>query len=98
MSNHTFKIEERRRQVASLIARSMTQTEIARQLGVDQSTVSDDIKALKQMSQRFIYDLVKSDLAYYYKQSLQGIDEALKCSLFFWGYIWSIQQLGKLLF
>ena len=28
------------------------------------------------MSQRFIYDLAKSDLAYYYKQSLDGIGEA----------------------
>jgi predicted XRE-type DNA-binding protein len=61
-NQHKFKIEERRKQVACLLARSLTQTEIARRLGVDQSTVSDDIKALKEMSQRFIYDLAKSDL------------------------------------
>jgi transcriptional regulator with XRE-family HTH domain len=76
-SNHTFEIEERRRRVASFVARgNMTQTEMAQQLGVDQSTISDDIKALKKMSQRFIYDLAKSDLAYYYKQSIDGIEEA----------------------
>ncbi|MFZ1877479.1 MAG: hypothetical protein WBL44_12170 [Nitrososphaeraceae archaeon] len=27
-------------------------------------------------SQQFVYDLAKSDLAYYYKQSLDGIEEA----------------------
>jgi IS30 family transposase len=69
---YTFKIEERRRKVASLLAQSMTETEIAQELNVDQSTISRDVKALKELSQQFIYDLAKSDLAYYYKQSLDG--------------------------
>lgn len=75
---HNFKIEERRRKVASLLAKSMTESEIAEKLGVDQSTVSRDIKVLKQLSQQFVFDLAKSDLAYYYKQSIDGIDEAKK--------------------
>ena len=54
---HTFKIEERRRRVASLLAQSMTETEIAQELNVDQSTISRDIKALKELSQQFVYDL-----------------------------------------
>ncbi|MDQ3966834.1 MAG: transcriptional regulator [Thermoproteota archaeon] len=66
-NNYHFKIEERRRQVASLLAQSMTETEIAEQLDVDQSTISRDVKALKEMSQRFVFDLARSDLAYYYK-------------------------------
>jgi IS30 family transposase len=40
-----FKIEERRKQVASLLAQSMTESEIAQKLNVDQSTISRDIKA-----------------------------------------------------
>jgi predicted amino acid racemase len=36
----------------------MTETEIAKKLKVDQSTVSRDIKVLKQMSQHFVYDLL----------------------------------------
>ena len=72
---HTFKFEERRRKVASLLAQSLTETEIAEELEVDQSTISRDVKALKQLSQQFIYDLAKSDLAYYYKQCLNGIEE-----------------------
>jgi transcriptional antiterminator len=71
-----FKIEDRRRQVASLLAQSMTETEIADQLNVDQSTISRDVKALKEMSQQFVFDLAKSDLAFYYKQSIDGIEEA----------------------
>jgi IS30 family transposase len=77
-NNHTFKIEERRRQVASLLAQSRTESEIAELLNVDQSTISRDIKALKEISQQFIFDLAKSDLAYYYKQSIDGIEEAKK--------------------
>jgi hypothetical protein len=33
---------------------------------------------LKAMSQQFVYDLAKSDLAYYFKQSIAGIEEAKK--------------------
>jgi DNA-binding MarR family transcriptional regulator len=39
-----FLIEERRRIVAKCLARSMTQIEIAKQLGFDQSTISDDVR------------------------------------------------------
>ena len=77
-SSHKFAIEERRRRVASLLAKCKTQTEIGRILGFDQSTISDDVKALREMSQRFIYDLAKSDLGFYYKQCLDGIEEAKK--------------------
>lgn len=72
---HKYKIEDRRKRVASLLAQSMTETEIAHELKVDQSTISRDIKVLKKLSQSFVYDLAKSDLAYYYKQCLDGIEE-----------------------
>ncbi len=74
-NTNRFKIEERRRQVASLLAQSMTETEIAEKLNVDQSTISRDIKALKGMSQQFVFDLAKSDLAYHYQQCINGIEE-----------------------
>jgi IS30 family transposase len=54
----------------------MTESEIAQELNVDQSTISRDIKALKELSQQFVYNLAKSDLSYYYKQSIDGIEEA----------------------
>ena len=80
LHNLKFKIDikERRKQVASLLSRAASETEIARQLGVDQSTISRDVKVLKTESQQFVYNLAKSDVAYYYKQSLDGIAEAKK--------------------
>jgi transcriptional antiterminator len=72
---HKFKIEGRRRTVATLPAQSMTETEIAQELKVDQSTISRDVKTLKLLSQRFVFDLVKSNMEYYYKQCIDGIEE-----------------------
>lgn len=54
--HNSFKIEERRRKVASLLAQSVTETEIAEKPNVDQSTISRDVKALKEMSQQFVFD------------------------------------------
>ena len=71
---HNFKIEERRRRV-TLQAQSMTESEIAQELGVDQSTISRDVRALKELSQQFVYDLAKSDLAFSYKQCIDGVEE-----------------------
>jgi IS30 family transposase len=82
MAMHTkkFHLDERRRQVASLLAQSITEQEIADKLGVDRSTISRDIKVLKQMSQLFVFDLAKSNLAYYYKHCIDGIEEvSRKC-------------------
>ena len=40
---HNFKIEDRRRKVATLLAQSMTETEIAYELKIDQSTIRRSI-------------------------------------------------------
>ncbi|MGA9167931.1 MAG: hypothetical protein WB053_11185, partial [Nitrososphaeraceae archaeon] len=87
---HNFKIEERRRRVTSLLAQSMTESEIAHEIGVDQSTISRDVKTLKELSRQFVYDLAKSDLAYGYKQCIDGVEEVKRNA-------WSIfknEQLG----
>jgi Trp operon repressor len=59
-----------------MLAQAMTEQEIADKLGVDRTAISRDVKVLKQMSQQFVYDLAHSDLIYYYKQCLNGIEEA----------------------
>jgi uncharacterized protein YerC len=76
--NGKYEVEERRKKVASMLAQYMTETEIASELGVDQSTISRDVKALKEKSQQFVYDLAKSDLAFYYKQCIAGVEAVLK--------------------
>ena len=64
--------------MGSLLSRSTSEREIAEQLGVDRSTISRDIKVLKAECQQFVYELAKSSLAFYYKQSMDGIEEAKK--------------------
>jgi hypothetical protein len=78
MNNSSRKVELRRKQVSALLAQAVTEEDIAQKLNVDQSTISRDIKHLKVLSQKFVYDLAKSDLAFYYKQSIDGIQEVNK--------------------
>ena len=58
-SRSKFIIEERRRLVAKLWAQSKTETEIARELHCNVSTICRDIKFLKKLSQQFVFDLAK---------------------------------------
>ncbi|MGC1132088.1 MAG: hypothetical protein WA941_04660 [Nitrososphaeraceae archaeon] len=51
-----------------MVAQGISEVEIAAKLGVDHTTISKYIKALKLISQQFIYDITKSDFTYYYKQ------------------------------
>jgi hypothetical protein len=68
------KIEQRRKRVSSLLTQGRTEDEIAHELNVGQATVSRDVTAIKRISQQFIYDLAKSDLAHNYRQCIEGIE------------------------
>ncbi|GEM_PF-1946911 len=73
-----YEIEYRQRQVAIMAAQGMTEIEIAAKVGVDNTTISKDIKALKLISQQFIYDITKSDFTFYYKQNLELVKLVLR--------------------
>jgi hypothetical protein len=75
-NNHKskFLIEERRRIVAKLWAQSKTETDIARELHCNVSTICRDIKYLKKLSQKFVFDLAK-DLGFYYKGCIDTMDQ-----------------------
>jgi hypothetical protein len=73
-----YLAEERRRQVAILVTQSYSEMGIAARLGVDNTTISKDIKALKLISQQFIYDITKSDFTYYYKHCLETVKLILR--------------------
>lgn len=70
-----------------MLAQGHTETEIAQLLQVHVSTICRDIKVLKQLSQRFVFDLAKGDLTYYYKQCIDGMDEVRKEA-------WSLYMYG----
>ena len=69
-----FLIEERRRWVTKLWAQSKTETEIARELHCNVSTICRDIKFLKKLSQKFVFDLAK-DLGFYYKGCIDTMEQ-----------------------
>jgi len=61
-----------------MLAQGHTETEIAQVLGVHVSTISRDVKVLKELSQRFVFDLAKGELTYYYKWTNKtGNDEVM---------------------
>jgi Helix-turn-helix domain len=82
-----YYIEERRREVAQMLAQGHSETEIAQVLHVHVSTISRDVKVLKELSQRFVFDLAKGDLTYYYKQCIDGMDEIRREA-------WSLYKYG----
>jgi predicted transcriptional regulator len=61
-----------------MVTQSYTEVEISAKLGVDNTTISKDIKALKLISQQFIYDITKSDFTFYYKQCLDMVKLVLR--------------------
>jgi IS30 family transposase len=64
--------------VEALLVRAATENEIAEKLNVSQATVSRDIRYLKAVAQKYVYDLAKSDLCYAYKQSIDVIQEVAR--------------------
>jgi hypothetical protein len=73
------KIKERREKVAFLHLQSMTESDISKELRCDQATVSRDLKAIREeVSTQFVYDLARSDLAYYYKYSIDAVEQVKK--------------------
>jgi hypothetical protein len=82
-----YYIEERRKEVAQMLAQGHSETEIAQILHVHVSTICRDVKVLKELSQRFVFDLAKGDLTYYYKQCIDGMDEIRREA-------WSLYKYG----
>lgn len=82
-----YYIEERRKEVAQMLAQGHNETEIAQILHVHVSTICRDVKVLKQLSQRFVFDLAKGGLTYYYKQCIDGMDEIRREA-------WSLYKYG----
>jgi transcriptional regulator with XRE-family HTH domain len=76
-----YEIEERQKQITIMVAQGMTQIEIGQKLGVDNSTISKDIKAMKLISQQFIYDIRHSDFTFYYKQNMELVQLVLRKQL-----------------
>jgi IS30 family transposase len=69
----SYEINKRRRQIRLMLSHGVTEQELADKLGIDQSTISRDIKAINQMYQD---QAEKHDMDYYYGQCSDKIQEA----------------------
>ena len=73
-----IQIKERRENVLVLLTKGMKGYEIAKELGVDASTVSRDIQYLIGQSQNYLNSLAKKTLPFMYQTSIEGIKNVLK--------------------
>jgi predicted transcriptional regulator len=81
-------IKERRENILVLLTKGMKGYEIAKELGVDASTVSRDIHYLVSQSHSYLNSLAKEALPFMYQTSIEGIRNILK-------ECWSIYTTGS---
>jgi IS30 family transposase len=68
-----------------MLTRGLKTYEIAKELQIDQSTITRDIKFLTAQSQNYLNSLAKETLPFMYQTSIEGIRDVLKEA-------WSIYQ------
>jgi predicted transcriptional regulator len=73
-----MQIKERRDDVLLLLTKGMKGYEIAKELGVDASTVSRDVHYLIGQSHNYLNTLAKEALPFMYQTSIEGIRNVLK--------------------
>ena len=76
--NSRIEIQQRRERLWTLLTRGMKTHEIARELNVDHSTISTDIKFLTAESQNYLNILAKETLPFMYQTSVEGIRSIMK--------------------
>ena len=76
--HNRIQIKERRDNVLVLLTKGMKGYEIAKELGVDASTVSRDIQYLISQSHNYLNSLAKEALPFMYQTSIEGIKNVLK--------------------
>jgi IS30 family transposase len=78
LKNTALRINERRQRIWTSLTGGMKTYEIAKELKVDHSTVSRDIKFLTAGSQNYLNSLAKETLPFIYQTSIEGIRSILK--------------------
>jgi hypothetical protein len=76
--NNKFIIIERREKVFVMLSQGLNETEISKNLRVNQSTVCRDIKVIKKQSQEVIESVAKEVLPYEFGRCLVSIEQLIK--------------------
>src|SRR5919199_2040459 len=80
LKNTSAVINERRQKLWTLLTRGLKTYEIAKELDIDQSTISRDIKHLTEQSHNYLNTLAKETLPFMYQISIEGIRDVIKGS------------------
>ena len=88
ISHNRIQIKERRENTLALLTKGMKGYEIAKEIGVDASTISRDIQYLISQSHNYLNTLAKEALPFMYQTSIEGIKNVLK-------ECWSIYTLDS---
>jgi IS30 family transposase len=73
-----IEIQQRREKLWTLLTRGMKRYEIAKELGVDPTTISRDIQYLTTQSQNYLHTLARETLPFMYQTSIEGIRDVIK--------------------
>jgi predicted DNA-binding transcriptional regulator YafY len=77
--------ENRLAKIISLLSKGLTQSEIAQEIGVDQSTISRDLQYLKQEAKKKIEKYLNEDILFEYLRYIAGSNEVTR-------HLWEIVQ------
>ena len=77
--------ENRLSRIISLYSKGLTQTEMASELGVDQSTVSRDLQFIKQEAKKRIEKYLNEDILFEYLRYMAGSNEVTR-------HLWELVQ------
>jgi predicted transcriptional regulator len=77
--------ENRLSRIISLYSKGLTQTEIASELGIDQSTVSRDLQYIKQEAKKKIEKYLNEDILFEYLRYMAGSNEVTR-------HLWELVQ------
>jgi IS30 family transposase len=70
--------EERLAKVLSLHSKGSSQEEIAQLLGINQSTVSRDLKQIRRKARKKIEQTVSEDIPFEFERCMAGLDQVIK--------------------
>jgi transcriptional regulator with XRE-family HTH domain len=85
MSTIDIEKENRLSKIISLFSKGLTQSEIAQELNVDQSTISRDLQFLKQEAKGKIEKYLNEDILFEYLRYIAGSNEVTR-------HLWEIVQ------
>ncbi len=71
-------IRERREQILLLMVRGCSQGDISRELNVTRQTISSDMRAINEITNKGLFGLAKETLSTMYFNCIQGIEEVQK--------------------